>query len=249
MPPNNFNVRLEKAVTFRYVLMNALETPQTQRTLYFISGLGADERVFQQLKLEGYRVVHFQWEEPERGEDLASYARRLMSQIDTERPVLVGLSFGGLIATEIAKQLEVERVILISSAKTDAEIPGYFKLLRWFPVHRILPFNWFFWAVFWILNWFFGLQERAERTLLRAILKDTNKHFLKWALHRVVTWRNDAVPEATYHVHGTSDRIFPIRIISADCLIPAGGHFMVWNRAEEISQVIDQVLESDRVLV
>lgn len=229
--------------------MTALDIPPSQRTLYFISGLGADERVFQRLKLEGYRIVHLQWETPERGEDLANYARRLSAQIDSERPVLVGLSFGGLVATEIAKQQAVERVILLSSAKIEKEIPGYFKLLRWFPVHRILPFKWLLWAVSWMVYWFFGLTDGGERVLLGEVLHDTDAHFLKWALHRVVTWRNDAVPATAYHVHGSGDRIFPFRYVSADCTIPAGGHFMVWNRADEISQVIDQILAGDRVLV
>ncbi|MEO1208524.1 MAG: alpha/beta hydrolase [Cyanobacteria bacterium J06638_20] len=229
--------------------MPIVETRPIQRSLYFISGLGADERVFQRLKLEGYRIVHLRWEMPERGEDLASYAQRLSAQIDTERPVLVGLSFGGLVATEIAKQQDVERVILISSAKTDAEIPGYFKFLRWFPIHHILPFKSLLWAMSWLVYWFFGLTDGAERVLLGEVLHNTDAHFLKWALHRLVTWRHDAASEAVYHVHGSGDRIFPLRYVSADCTIPAGGHFMVWNRAAEISQVIDQVLERDCIPV
>ncbi|MDY7021951.1 MAG: alpha/beta hydrolase, partial [Cyanobacteriota bacterium] len=110
------------------------------KDVYFISGLGADKRVFRRLKTEGYQPVHIDWIEPEKGESISDYAQRLATQIKSENPILVGLSFGGLIAVEMAKHLNPEKVILISSAKNHTEVPPYFKLFRWFPIHRIFPF-------------------------------------------------------------------------------------------------------------
>jgi hypothetical protein len=37
------------------------------KDIYFISGLGADRRVFQRLKVEGYQPVYVNWLEPEKG--------------------------------------------------------------------------------------------------------------------------------------------------------------------------------------
>ncbi|MGV2827057.1 alpha/beta hydrolase [Myxosarcina sp. GI1(2024)] len=213
------------------------------KDIYCVSGLGADDRVFKQLEFEGYRPVHIRWLEPERGETIASYAKRLTAQIKSEKPILIGLSFGGLIAIEIAKQIEVEKIILISSAKNKHEIPLYFRLLRWFPIYRLIPLKSIVCTVYRIAYWFFSLETIEERKLLRAILTDTDPHFLKWAIHRVVTWNNKQVPEQICHIHGTNDRIFPISFAKADLQVEQGGHLMIMNRAAKISALISQVLD------
>jgi pimeloyl-ACP methyl ester carboxylesterase len=95
------------------------------KDIYFVSGLGADERVFRLLKFEGYQPVHLHWVAPQAGESIADYAQRLSTQIKSDCPIIIGLSFGGMIAVEIGKHISVEKVILISSVKTTSEIPFY----------------------------------------------------------------------------------------------------------------------------
>ncbi|NJL45490.1 MAG: alpha/beta hydrolase [Leptolyngbyaceae cyanobacterium SM2_3_12] len=140
---------------------------------------------------------------------MEQYAQRLLSQVKAKHPILVGLSFGGLVAVEMAKQCQPAQVILLSSAKTAAEIPIYFKLFRWLPVQRIIPFKQLLWAVYGIINWLFGLDMQTERDLLKEILIDTDPGFLRWAMERVVTWRNQEVPGNLVHIHGGRDRVFP----------------------------------------
>jgi pimeloyl-ACP methyl ester carboxylesterase len=210
--------------------------------IYFVSGLGADERVFRYLEFEGYRPVHIRWVEPKRGEAIEDYAKRLTDQIHAERPIIVGLSFGGMIATEMGKQIDAERIILLSSVKTATEVPWYFQLCRWFPIHRIFPFKTLLWAVYWFAYWVFGTETVEERKLLKAILLDTDAHFLKWALHRVVTWKNQVVPDCTCHIHGRCDRIFPPRFVNPDITLEQAGHLMVLNRAARISTLLSDVM-------
>lgn len=213
------------------------------KDIYFISGLGADERVFYLLKFEGYQPVHIRWIKPEPREPIDHYAKRLTSQIKSDCPILVGLSFGGVVAVEIAKQIEVEKVILISSVKDRSEVPFYFKMFRWFPIHRIFPFKSLLWAGCWFANWVFAPETVDERKLLRAILVDTDPHFLKWALHRVVIWQNETIAENIYHIHGTGDRIFPLRYVEPDFLIEKGGHLMVLNHAVQVSSLIEKIVD------
>lgn len=212
------------------------------KDIYFISGLGADERVFRLLRFEGYHPVHIRWLRPERGESLHHYARRLTAQIQAERPIVIGLSFGAIVATEIANHIDVDKVILISGVKHQSEIPFYFKFFRWFPLHRFFPFKTLLWAGYWLLNWLFGLETVAERQLLKAILQDTDAWFLKWALHQVVIWRNDTVRDNFYHIHGSNDRIFPIRWIEPDFVVDRGGHLMVVSQAVPISMLIEKII-------
>lgn len=211
------------------------------KPIYFVSGLGADERVFAWLKIDGYRPVHIRWLQPQVGETLAQYAERLKAQILDPEPILVGLSFGGLVALELAKQVSARQVILISSVKDDREIPIYFKLFRFLPVHRILPFKSLLWAVYWLTNWLFSVEDSNEKRLLKNILTDTDPVFLKWALHRVVVWRSQQIPQEIFQLHGRGDRIFPNRWVKADVEID-GGHLIVMNRAPVVSQLIEQAL-------
>ena len=87
------------------------------KELYLISGLGADKRVFDFLDLPGFKIHHIEWVEPGDHETVENYAKRLLNQIRTVKPILIGLSFGGLIAIEIGKLMETEKIILISSAR------------------------------------------------------------------------------------------------------------------------------------
>ena len=212
------------------------------KDIYCVSGLGADERVFQKLKLQGYQPIHLRWVEPERQESIASYAKRLTEQIKSDRPILIGLSFGGIIAVEIAKQLNTKKVILISSTKNQQEIPFYFKIFRWLPIHRLLPAKILLWFGQLLASWFFSLETVDERKLFRAILLDTDAKFMKWAIHQIISWKNELIPDNIYHVHGESDRIFPYKFIHEDFSIAEGGHFMIMNRAEHISQLIQKIV-------
>lgn len=238
---------LEQAAKLAESLPASEKLENALKNIYFISGLGADERVFHLLKCEGYQPVHVHWLDTQRDEPIEQYAKRLTAQIHSDRPIIVGLSFGGIIAVEIAKQLDVEKVILISSAKTEAEIPPYFRLFRWFPIHWVFPFKRLLWAMYWLAYWFFGLETLDERQLLQAILLDTDPHFIRWAMHKVVTWKNDTIPANLHHIHGTSDRIFSMRFVKPDRVIENGGHLMIMNQAVQVSALLEQLLSQQAV--
>ena len=87
----------------------AAASSSTLKPIYFISGLGADERIFQWLRYDGYRPIHIHWLPPERRESVEHYAHRLAQDIKDKRPIIVGLSFGGIVAIEIAKQIDVRK--------------------------------------------------------------------------------------------------------------------------------------------
>jgi len=224
------------------VLSEEQSEDATLKPIYFISGLGADERIFQWLRYDGYRPVHIRWVEPERGESIEAYAKRLCLQVEDENPFIVGLSFGGMVAIEIAKHIETEKVVLLSSVKNQAEVPSYFKLFRALPLHRIAPFKSLLWAFYWLAYWLFAPEGTDQKKLLKTVLIETDPHFLKWALHKVVVWRNDEVPENLVHIHGKRDRIFPFRFVTPDYTVDNSGHLMVMNRAEDISNLLEALI-------
>ena len=207
-------------------------------TIYILSGLGADERVFQRLDLSAYHVIHIKWITPLHKETIENYTTRILAQITTPKPVIIGLSFGGIVAVEISKQIEVEKLLLISSVKTVSEIPFYFRWAGKWKFHRFLPLIFFKQATF-IACWFFGIKHASDRQLLRQVIADTEPAFFKWAITRTVNWKNRILPGRFIHIHGTSDRIFPVKFISPDVRVKNGGHFMIFNRADELTDIIN----------
>ena len=76
--------------------------------VYCIPGMGVNERLFRNLKLNNCNILHIKWETPFKNESLPDYAMRLSKQMDTTKPfVLIGVSFGGMCSVEISKQLKI----------------------------------------------------------------------------------------------------------------------------------------------
>jgi pimeloyl-ACP methyl ester carboxylesterase len=209
--------------------------------VYIFSGLGADERVFQQLDFSDYRAVFIKWIEPQKRESIEHYAKRLIGQITSDKPVLIGLSFGGIMAVEVAKQINTEKLILIATAKTRNEIPFYYRLAGRLGLHKIMPAKLLKSSNF-LTNWFFGVSSTFDRKLLRQILSETDSKFLKWAIDKIVHWKNHTLPENYIHIHGANDRILPVKFITCDVKINGGGHLMVLNHFEELNEILKQQL-------
>lgn len=213
-------------------------------TIYLISGLGADARVFQRLDFKHYETRFIQWIDPNPNETLARYALRLSSQIDTRKPILIGVSFGGMIAVEIAKIIDCQKVVLISSAKNSREIPLIYRLFGRLGLHRLIPVRLLKHANM-LTYFFFGMKTKAEKELLKGILDATDPVFLKWAMDAIVHWQNEALVPGLVHLHGDNDRILPIKNISAvNFRILNGGHLMTFCQASEINDNLEVILNS-----
>ena len=209
------------------------------KEIYIFSGLGADERVFQRLDFSSFSPIFIKWEVPCGGETIEEYTSRLLCQIKTTKPILVGVSFGGIIAVEIAKQIEIGKLILISSAKTKDEIPFYYRFAGKLKLHKLLPAR-HLKNTNSITDWLFGTSSEFDRQLLNQILADTEPIFLKWAIDKIVKWKNQVLPSIFFHIHGANDRILPARFVKSSLTIKHGGHLMVLNRSEEINKILNQ---------
>ncbi len=213
-----------------------------EQDLYLFSGLGADRRIFQRLDLSGCKVHYIEWNIPQQGETIGHYASRLLNQITTPKPILIGLSFGGIMAIEVAKLIETEKVILISSIKSGNEVPFYYRWMACSGMHKRLPPG-FLKNTNFFTNWLFGTVTPFDRKLLKEILSDTNPVFFKWAIDQIIRWKNKTLPKNLIHIHGTGDRILPVRFSGYDILVKNGGHFMTLNKSDEINRILRLQLE------
>lgn len=205
--------------------------------IYIFSGLGADERVFQKLDFSDFKTTFVKWIIPQDNETIENYSSRLLEQITTKKPTLIGLSYGGIIAVEVAKQIETEKVILIASAKTKNEIPFYFRFAGLLGLHKLVPTKLLKSSNF-ITNWFFGTNSTFDKKLLKQILIDTNPIFLKWAIEKVARWTNQTKTKNIIHIHGTSDRILPLKFVNCDLIVKDGGHLMTLNKPNELNNIL-----------
>ena len=213
-------------------------------TIYFISGLGADERAFQKIKVpDGYEIRHIPWEPVREDETLESYARRLSAFIDSSKPfMLAGLSFGGIVAAEISKILKPERLILFSSVMTCDELPKVYRAAGRSKSERLLP-DGFITLFRPFLYWFLSPLDKESRSLIEAFLRTNDPVFSRWALGQISRWQNKEIFEPHLHIHGSQDRIFPSNLTQADYLIKGGGHFSIITHADEINQLLKKELQ------
>lgn len=214
------------------------------KNIYLFSGLGADHRAFKKLDFSGYNFTFVEWIKPEKNETIDGYAKRLLKQIETENPILIGLSFGGVMAIEVSKHIKTEKLIIISSIKKRADTPVYYKWIAKLGLHKLAPAK-FYKKHNFITNWVFGVQGKEDKETLYQILKDTDACFLKWAMQQMFNWQNTSIRNNLVHIHGTKDRILPAKKAKPDIIIENGGHLMVLNKAEEISHYIRKIISNN----
>jgi pimeloyl-ACP methyl ester carboxylesterase len=210
--------------------------------IYFISGLAADKRVFKYIQVPfDYEIVHLDWIEPMKNESLSSYSLRLAEKIDTsESFALVGLSMGGMIASEIAHHFKPVHTILISSVPSSGQLPIYFKWAAKINLHKLLPVSMVKSAA--IMKRLFTAETAEDKTILKQIIRESDPNFIRWAMDAILKWKNIEPPASYIHIHGSRDELLPIRYTRPTHSINKGGHLMVLNHSGEINNILCEVL-------
>ena len=203
--------------------------------IYGISGLGADERVFKYLNLK-HEIIPLAWIKHDKNELLEHYAKRLAAKIDTNEDFgILGVSFGGLVAVEISKILNPKVTILISSVETKNELSFLIKGLGKMNVVKYLPSK-LFNPPKKIAHFLFGTDNKE---LLNKILDDTDLDFTKWAVNELLNWKNTTTLSSIIKISGTNDKLMSPTKANNTILIEKGEHFMIVDKAKEISDVIN----------
>lgn len=212
-----------------------------KRKVFCIGGLGTDEQIFSKLTISNTELVTVKWLIPEKKEPFSAYIHRMMLQVTDPEPVLMGISFGGMVAVEMANQYPVKKTFIISSVKHKDELPVWMKILKRIPLHQLLkprPNK----MIYPIEDFFLGADDQETRKLAARYRENIHQDYLQWAIHEIINWQNVTIPQNLIHIHGTDDRLFPLRNMHADFRIEKGKHFMIYNRSEDISNIINQEL-------
>jgi pimeloyl-ACP methyl ester carboxylesterase len=211
------------------------------KAIYCISGLGADEKAFSRLKIDGYKLVYLPWLLPHKNESIAEYAIRMSAGITEKNPVLMGLSFGGMMSIEISKVIAAEKVILISSIKSSGELPWWMITAGRLRLNKIVSMK-SYRILEPVQNRFLGVKNKDEISMVRNYRKNAPEVYTNWAINEVLNWRNTWQPPVLVHIHGDKDKMFPLKNVSPTHVIKGGGHFMIMNKAAEVSELINAAI-------
>ena len=211
--------------------------------VYFISGLGADRRAFERLHLSHKFTIHYlDWIPPLKNESLNDYARRLALPINQSAPFcLVGLSMGGMIASAMTTFLQPYKTILISSIGCNKEFPPLLRFARLTRAYKLIP-EYVLRHPNAVAYRMFGAKTKNEKTLMHHLILNSDPHFIKWAMGAIVHWQDCERPKSIFHIHGSKDKILPLKYTKPDVVVEKGSHFMVWTKAGEVSRILEQAL-------
>src|SRR5690625_3171955 len=216
---------------------------QTSSQIYLIPGMAAGEEIFQNLKLpDQYEITILNWLIPESSETLLSYSRRMAEKISGPNPILIGVSFGGVVAQEMQEFVNPEKTIIISSVKSRQELPLTMRFADWFKLYKLIPTGRVLSSPD-LTKFSLGPKSKKRLQLYQKYLHVRDKQYLDWAIEQMVGWERKHPAENVFHIQGDSDTVFPIKYIS-DCIVVKGGtHIMILNRAREISEKLTAIIE------
>ena len=219
--------------------------PEQDTIIYLFPGQGADYRLFKHFIVPaGYDTVHLSFPVPDKKEDLSSYALRFLPEIDPSLPfILLGVSLGGMICTELADTLTPVKTIIISSAKGSSELPGRYTFQQRIHLNRIIPKRMTKGGAR-VLQGIVEPDRKHDPETFKAMLKAKDPLYIKRTVDMIINWDRTTHSSQIIHIHGNKDHTIPIKNLQCDYLVEGGSHMMMITRAEEINQVLTEIFEN-----
>lgn len=211
--------------------------------VYFMPGLAASSSIFERISLspDVFETVLLEWEIPLDHEVLHDYAKRLAEKIKHKNPVLIGVSFGGILVQEMAKFVEARKVIIISSVKSNLEFPLRMKIAKTTKAYKLIPMNLFL-SIENLAKFSFGDKVSHRLKLYEKFLSVRDKRYLNWAIEQLILWDRTEADSNVIHIHGDADEVFPIKNVK-DCIVVKGGtHIMILNKFRWLNENLPKII-------
>jgi len=211
--------------------------------VYFMPGMAANPSIFEHIRLpeDQFTVHRLEWTMPQSGECLSEYAKRMCSKIDYEEPVLLGVSFGGILVQEMSKHVKFKKIIVVSSVKNKYELPKRMKVLKHTKAYKLLPTQ-LVGNIELLAKYAFGETIKKRVDLYRKYLSVSDKKYLDWAIEQMVCWEQERSLPETIHIHGEKDAVFPFKNLE-DCIsIEGGTHTMIINKFRWFNENLPKII-------
>ncbi|MCY1722140.1 alpha/beta hydrolase [Prolixibacteraceae bacterium Z1-6] len=216
---------------------------ESKPLVYLIPGQGSDARLYKNLEIDStFEVRYIAYFLPEKEWSMNDFARELAKQIDTTRRFsIIGVSLGGMVATEMTDFLEPEKVIVISSAKNRKEFPFRYRFQKDLPVYKIVPAPIVKMGAR-ILQPLVEPDRNKDKDTFISMLKSKDSKFLRRTVKMIIEWQRIENDETIIHIHGDNDHTLPARNVYFDYLVEGGSHMMVLTKGKLISDLVNQEL-------
>ena len=215
--------------------------------VYLMPGLAASATIFERIDLpkDTFEVFLLEWFIPEKLESLNSYAKRMAENVKHKDAVLVGVSFGGILVQEMAQFLTLKKLIIVSSVKSNKELPRRMKLVKTTKAYKLLPTS-LLANIELLVKYAFGNVIKQRLKLYERYLHMRNKDYLDWAIEQVICWERVEVDLNVIHIHGDEDEVFPSKNIKNFINVKGGTHLMILNRYKWFNQNLPKlILDTD----
>jgi len=212
--------------------------------IYFVPGLGASTSIFEYLELpeDVFEIHYLDWLIPNsQNENLSEYAKRMCDRITHKNPVLIGVSFGGVMVQEMSKIIETKKTIIISSIKSQHEIPKRLKFAKATKAYKLFPIK-SITNIEEYSKFAFGDFAKKRVELYKKYMSMRDEIYLPWAIYNVLHWQQEKPQDNIVHIHGNSDAVFPVKYIKNCITIEGGTHVMILNKAKKISKLLIEVI-------
>ena len=211
--------------------------------VYFMPGLAASPAIFERISLSSteFEMVLLEWEIPIGNESLPEYAKRISAKIKHKNPVLIGVSFGGILVQEMAQWMETRKVIIISSVKSNIEFPRRMKIAKTTKAYKLIPMDLLI-NIESLAKFSFGDKITQRLKLYEKFLSVRDKRYLDWAIEQVILWDRTVVDEKVIHIHGDADEVFPIKYIKKCIVVKGGTHIMILNKFRWLNENLPKII-------
>ncbi|WP_338407877.1 alpha/beta hydrolase [uncultured Flavobacterium sp.] len=211
--------------------------------VYFMPGLAASSLIFERIILPEaiFEMVLLEWEIPLDNESLQEYAKRITQKITHPNPVLIGVSFGGILVQEMSKFIDARKIIVISSAKSNLEFPRRMKVAKTTKAYKLIPTN-LLANVESLAQFSFGAKINQRLQMYGKFLRVRDKRYLDWAVEQVVLWERTVVDESVVHIHGDADEVFPIKHIQNCIVVKSGTHAMILTKYKWLNENLSKII-------
>jgi pimeloyl-ACP methyl ester carboxylesterase len=216
----------------------------TKIPVYFMPGLAASSTIFEYITLpeDQFEMVLLDWFLPENKETLQQYALRMTKQIKHENPVLIGVSFGGILVQEMSTLIPTRKTIIISSVKSNKEFPARMLLAKKTMAYKLIPTS-LVANIETLVRYAFGENIVAKRIkLYEKYLSLREKSYLDWSIENVISWSRSKPDENVVHIHGDKDGVFPIDKIKNCIVIKGGTHIMIINKFKWFNENLPTII-------
>lgn len=207
-------------------------------------GMAASPSIFERIQLSSdiFEMHFLEWLLPEKEETIAHYAQRVAKGIIHENVILVGVSFGGILVQEMKKFVKPRKVIIISSVKSNIELPRRMKIAKTTKAYKLIPTK-LLENIDNLAKFTFGSSIIKQRLkLYEKFLSVRDKGYLDWAIEQIINWERTEVDPEVIHIHGDNDEVFPIKHIKNAILVKGGTHIMILTKYRWLSDNLPKIM-------